>query len=313
MWSSHRFKSNVDPHMLVQAVSVASNKRYHVGSQSEAGEFLAWLLHQLHVGIGGTVSRPAGKKKRKKKKGSNSATRSGTTVIHDTFMGRVEMTTIVRRRRRRGETAALEMLNQGGMDTSSPSANDSTIDVLSEDDRDGSDDEQTILQKQRKRETARTLANETVVVEEETVLETDFLQLTLDIPEKPLFKDEDGGLVIPQEPLANVLRKFDGVSFGDALSRQQQQQRSSERTGEDGTVVSRERRYRLRKLPNYLILHLSRFKRNGYFVEKNPTIVMFPVKNFDLSQYVFPEGGRESVPSSAEVKAMSVSFAFHGN
>ena len=46
MWSPHRFKSNVDPHMLVQAVSVASNKRYHVGKQAEAGEFLAWLLHQ---------------------------------------------------------------------------------------------------------------------------------------------------------------------------------------------------------------------------------------------------------------------------
>jgi hypothetical protein len=35
---------------------------------------------------------------------------------------------------------------------------------------------------------------------DETAMETNFLQLTLDIPEKPLFRDEDGGLVIPQEP-----------------------------------------------------------------------------------------------------------------
>lgn len=64
MWSPHRFKSNVDPHMLVQAVSVASNKRYHVGKQAEAGEFLAWFLHQLHLGVGGSVVKPSSKKKK---------------------------------------------------------------------------------------------------------------------------------------------------------------------------------------------------------------------------------------------------------
>jgi len=54
IWSHKRFKSNVDPHMFIQAVSVASKKRFQVGKQSEAGEFIAWLLHQLHLGIGGT-------------------------------------------------------------------------------------------------------------------------------------------------------------------------------------------------------------------------------------------------------------------
>jgi len=295
MWSPHRFKSSVDPHMLVQAVSVASNKRYHVGKQADAGEFLAWLLHQLHLGVGGEDG------KRKKKKKSKRPEKSGaTSVIHDTFMGRVEVTTAVRTRRRRGEEAALKILNQGGMEASeNPSAEE---DIIDEDDRAGSDDEETIQRKRLKRETHQSLANETVIVEDETVTETDFLQLTLDIPEKPLFKDEDGGLVIPQEPLVNVLRKFDGVSFGDVLAMQQQ---SPENSGSNGTIVSKKRRYRLKKLPNYLILHLSRFKRNGFFVEKNPTIVMFPVKNFDLSSYVFPEGGRDKVPTEEEVKGMS--------
>jgi len=309
MWSSHRFKSSVDPHMLVQAVSVASNKKYHVGKQAEAGEFLAWLLHQLHVGVGGSVKSSRKKKKKKKNKDSSSATTSassGGSVIHDTFMGRVEMTTVVRRRKRRGEDAALEMLNQGGAASSSAAAVAKNMDEDEDDDRDGSDDEETIERKRKKRETVQSLANETVIVEEETVTETDFLQLTLDIPEKPLFKDDDGGLVIPQEPLVNVLRKFDGVSFSDVLAMQQQQQTSIENGG-DGTVVSKRRRYQLKKLPNYLILHLNRFKRNGFFIEKNPTIVMFPVKNFDLSSYVFPEGGRDKVPSVDEVKGMSVS------
>ena len=71
MWSPHRFKSNVDPHMLVQAVSVASNKRYHVGKQAEAGEFLAWLLHQLHLGVGGSNSAAGGKRKKRGKRVSD--------------------------------------------------------------------------------------------------------------------------------------------------------------------------------------------------------------------------------------------------
>ena len=102
-------------------------------------------------------------------------------------------------------------------------------------------------------------------------------------------------------PLQNVLRKFDGVSFSDVLAMQE-----IGGSDDNGTEVSKIRCYRLKKLPNYLILHLSRFKRNGFFIEKNPTIVMFPVKNFDLSSYVFPEGGRDKVPTVEDVKGMSV-------
>ena len=267
MWSPHRFKSSVDPHMLVQAVSVASEKRYHVGRQAEAGEFLAWLLHQLHLGVrDGTTSKSMRKRKRKGDGGGR-----GGSVVHETFMGKVEVTTATRTRRRRGDSAAREMLDQGGREASAPdAASDDDDDDDDDEDRAGSDDEPTVERRRRKRETLRSLADETVVVEEETVVETDFLQLTLDIPEKPLFKDEDGGLVIPQEPLVNVLRKFDGVSFSDALAAQRRQREGVKNDDIDsgGTVVSVKRRYRLRKLPNYLILHLSRFRRNGFFVEK---------------------------------------------
>jgi hypothetical protein len=202
------------------------------------------------------------------------------------------------------------MMNGGNMSTDT---NDATADDVlgDEDDRAGSDDEETVARKQLKRETLTSLASETVIVEESTVTETDFLQLTLDIPEKPLFKDADGGLVIPQEPLVNVLRKFDGVSFCDALALQKSEEASASNTVDGGSVVvSKKRRYRLKKLPNYLILHLSRFKHNNFTVEKNPTIVMFPVKNFDLSSYLFPEGGREKVPTEEEVRGMSVSCLF---
>eukprot|EP00956_Cyclotella_meneghiniana_P031516 scaffold82950_cov58-Cyclotella_meneghiniana.AAC.3 len=97
---------------------------------------------------------------------------------------------------------------------------------LNQDNRAGSDDEETIQRKHQQREAIQTLVDEIIYVEEESVANTDFMQLTsaLDIPEKPLFTDQDGGLVIPKEPLVNVLRKFDDVSFCDVLAMQQQQQ-----------------------------------------------------------------------------------------
>lgn len=241
MWSDKRFKSHVDPHMLIQAISVASNKRFRVGKQAEAGEFMAWLLNQLHVGLGGTR-------------------KPGSSIIHKIFQGHVQVTT-------RQKRIAAEKMNQE-----------------EEDDRGGSDEEG-----EAKAEEAKDEAIEEV---EETTTDTNFLQLTLDIPEKPLFRDEEGGLVIPQEPLVSVLKKFDGMTFSDMLGRNGLPQR---------------RKYRLLELPKYLVLHLARFKTNEYSKEKNPTIVAFPVKNLDLGRYVFPQNGDKVVPTEKEVRAMSVS------
>eukprot|EP01054_Gregarina_sp_Poly1_P001423 Gregarina_sp_Poly_1__1422@NODE_1354_length_4307_cov_66_336085_g908_i0_p1_GENE_NODE_1354_length_4307_cov_66_336085_g908_i0NODE_1354_length_4307_cov_66_336085_g908_i0_p1_ORF_typecomplete_len462_score72_91UCH/PF00443_29/2_8e44zfUBP/PF02148_19/1_5e12UCH_1/PF13423_6/8_8e07_NODE_1354_length_4307_cov_66_336085_g908_i028914276 len=42
------------------------------------------------------------------------------------------------------------------------------------------------------------------------------------------------------------------------------------------------------KLPKFLILHLKRFSKNTFFVEKNETIVKFPAKDLDLADYVDP-------------------------
>jgi len=239
LWSNERFKSTVDPHILVQAISVASKKRFRVGVQAEAGELTAWLLHQLHLGTGG------GRK-------------AGSSIVHKTFQGNIRVT-----------TKEVKKLDTG-------------IQAVEDDDRLGSDDEEEAEKTEK--------VDEKVMVEESTK-DTNFLQLTLDIPEKPLFRDEAGGLVIPQEPLVNVLKKFDGETFSDIVARSGTTQR---------------KRYRLLKLSDYLILHLDRFKSNNYNREKNPTIVAFPVKNLDLHEYVFPDRERPVFPSEEEVRSMSV-------
>jgi U4/U6.U5 tri-snRNP-associated protein 2 len=50
------------------------------------------------------------------------------------------------------------------------------------------------------------------------------------------------------------------------------------------------------KLPKYLIVHIKRFSKNTQtFLEKNPTIVNFPIKNLELGHYTdLPVAQREA-------------------
>ena len=271
MWSDKRFKSNVDPHMMIQAVSVASKKRFHIGKQAEAGEFIAWLLHHLHIGIGGSIKK------------------AGSSIIHDIFQGKVEVT--IRQKKKKIITNNSKTNNHVSNGTASISASPNPTDI----NMNTPNPNVASISAPTETTPAPTTTSITTTewVTEEKINNTHFLQLTLDIPEKPLFKDDEGGLVIPQEPLGNILNKFNGISFHDALNSQ--------------------RRYRLKKLPNYLILHLARFKRNGFYMEKNPTIVAFPVTNLDLGRYVQTDAKKKNkhkVPTIEELKSMNVSFYF---
>jgi len=94
-----------------------------------------------------------------------------------------------------------------------------------------------------------------------------FFYLSLEIPPTPLFKDEQERNIIPQIPIVGILNKFDGQTVQTVLT-----------TGE-------RKRYIITKLPRYLTFHIKRFTKNNWFTEKNPTIVNFPLKNFDLKDY----------------------------
>ena len=240
LWSNQRFKSNVDPHEMIQAISVASKKKFHTGTQAAASEFLPWFLHQLHIGVGGTSKK--------------------SSIVHDTFQGMLEVTTRQAKKVKK-------------------KSKDSTDD-------EGSDEEESSPNPPND-----TTSSKFEFVVEESTKTIPFLHLTLDIPEKPLFKDEDGGLVIPQEPLVTVLQKFDGVTFSDSKKPQQRC------------------RYRLKQMPDFLILDLARFKKNDFYIEKNPTIVAFPIKNLDLTSYVHPT----DIPkiTESDIQSMNVrSFFF---
>lgn len=58
-----------------------------------------------------------------------------------------------------------------------------------------------------------------------------------------------------QVPLFNILKKFDGETVTEVVRPQ----------------IER-KRFRITRLPRYLILHMQRFTKNNFFVEKNPTL-----------------------------------------
>lgn len=104
----------------------------------------------------------------------------------------------------------------------------------------------------------------------ETHKSTSFLYLTLDLPPPPLFQDELEQNIIPQVALFDLLSKFDGTT------------EKEHKTASESFV----KRYKLTRLPPYLILCIKRFTKNYFYLEKNPTIVNFPVKDIDMDEFL---------------------------
>jgi U4/U6.U5 tri-snRNP-associated protein 2 len=97
-----------------------------------------------------------------------------------------------------------------------------------------------------------------------------FLYLSLDLPPPPLFQDELEKNIIPQVALFDLLSKFDGKSVKEY------------KTASESHV----KRFELTKLPPFLILCIKRFTRNYFYLEKNPTIVNFPLKDIDMGEFL---------------------------
>jgi len=105
------------------------------------------------------------------------------------------------------------------------------------------------------------------------VEESPFLFLTSELPPPPLFKDEFHENIIPQVSLYNILAKFNG------------QTEKEDKTYKDNFL----KKFELVKLPQFIILYIKRFTKNTFFVEKNPTIVNFPVKSIEFGDLLSEE------------------------
>jgi len=93
-----------------------------------------------------------------------------------------------------------------------------------------------------------------------------FLFLTIDLPPPPIFQDSVEKNIIPQVAMAEVLAKYDGVTTQESSGRLQ--------------------RFKITRLPPFLILHIKRFTANNFVEEKNPTIVNYPLRGVDMREYL---------------------------
>ncbi|ODA79803.1 hypothetical protein RJ55_05399 [Drechmeria coniospora] len=73
IWNPRAFKSHVSPHELLQEISLRSNKRFTLTTQSDPVDFVSWFLNNLHMGLGGSKTKP------------------GSSMIQRTFQGRMRV------------------------------------------------------------------------------------------------------------------------------------------------------------------------------------------------------------------------------
>ncbi|MEW5299850.1 MAG: hypothetical protein WDW36_002824 [Sanguina aurantia] len=121
---------------------------------------------------------------------------------------------------------------------------------------------------------------------DDVVERTPFLLLAQDLPPPPLFKDVLEKNIIPQVPIFHILHKYDGETVLD-------------------DIKAGRRRFRITRLPLYLCMHFKRFTKNNFFVDKNPTIVNFPVKNLELHDIIPTPKAKDgsSLPSKYDLIA----------
>ncbi len=73
MWNPRAFKSHVSPHELLQEISLRSNKRFTLTAQSDPVEFLSWFLNHIHLGLGGSKTKP------------------GSSMVQSVFQGKLKV------------------------------------------------------------------------------------------------------------------------------------------------------------------------------------------------------------------------------
>ncbi|KAL2887822.1 putative mRNA-splicing protein ubp10 [Ceratocystis lukuohia] len=73
IWNPRAFKAHVSPHELLQEIALRSNKRFTQTTQADPVEFMSWFLNNLHLGLGGSKTKP------------------GSSVVQQAFQGRVKV------------------------------------------------------------------------------------------------------------------------------------------------------------------------------------------------------------------------------
>ncbi|KAJ6252924.1 hypothetical protein M0813_13787 [Anaeramoeba flamelloides] len=97
-----------------------------------------------------------------------------------------------------------------------------------------------------------------------------FFFLSLDLPVKPLFKKSLEKNLIPQVPIYTLLNKYNGNDYQEL------------------PIKKERRKYFIVKHPKYLLVHIRRFVKHIWGIEKNNTLVNCPLKDLHLEDCIHP-------------------------
>ena len=276
LWSPAAFKATASPIEFVSVVSSASKKRFGVGVVPDALELLTWLLNTLHEELtadynpGATVAAAIGLGS-SSGDGNSSSSSGGQKRPRTQASGgfaRSIITDVFQ-----GEVEVETLSSELAAELQAEEAK-KTEDAKKRASEDAGGTHTPLQQPAIPTPAAAVLPS---------TRRLPFLFLSLDLPPTPLYKDDEGSRVIAQLPMYQLLAKYNGATVTDSLRGQ----------------YAERKRYRITRLPPFMILHLKRFSRNKFFNEKNPTIVNFPVKNLELRNYVSPEAAAGLEPGTS--------------
>jgi U4/U6.U5 tri-snRNP-associated protein 2 len=266
LWFPRALKATVSPHIFINVVSECSRHRYGVaGKAVEAGEFLAWLLNSLHMGLttGPQHEQTQTNESGKRGRPSDSDEKYKESIITELFQGELEVTLIssdlederlIEVAKKRAEAEAL-----------SREVEKKWSDVLD-----------------AKKETVASLA---LGLRLPRTSRMPFRFLSLELPPSPLFNDAKGSVTIPQIPVYALLSKYDGTTISESLRGQYRERKS----------------FKIIKLPRYLLFSIKRFSRNAFFMDKNPTIVSFPISNLELKPFTTEGSSKDTLSTKYDL------------
>lgn len=295
IWNPYSLRSTVSPQEFVNTLSIVSGRRFGQNKLTEAADLMVWLLNALHEAltnegepISGTGSGAIAQEGdgSGRKRGRSIPPLAKESIVTQCFRGEVEVTLLssdleVAKAQRKAKQAAQrreKIRREMDPDLSSSGAEDKTSPNMQVDVK------PDIM---------------TPEVKFPLVERKPFLFLTMDLPEIPLFRESTHeNILIPSHPIYKILSKFDGETITETLIGQYRERR----------------KYKIITPPNCLLLVFKRFQKlANNVIEKNPTIVTFPLESLDISGYTTYRPDLPALPvveseiRPDEVNGMSVS------